>query len=347
MTYDLFQLQGGGMPPFPERGRSIVKNVAEKFLTLLLTMLIVSFLTFLAFSLISGDPATTMLGTEATPAKVAALREELGLNRPLLIRYALWIGGFFTGNLGTSYSYSAPVTSLVESRLPVTLCLSLMSFLMIVGVSIPLGVHSACCEGRTGMRWKVLEGIRTVFNQLFMAIPPFFLGILLSWIFGILLRWFQPGGTFPAFTEHPGLFLWYLLFPAISIAIPRIAMTVRMLHSTIFNEMGKDYVRTAISRGSDRKDVLRRHVLKNAMVPVVAFLAQTMAEVVAGSIVAEQVFGVTGLGRLLLASISSRDWPVVQASVVILVFWVVLSNTIGDLISLRLDPRLRLGGGKR
>ena len=122
-------------------------------------------------------------------------------------------------------------------------------------------------------------------------------------------------------------------------------MTVRMLRSTILSEMNRDYVRTAISRGNDRRGVLCRHVLKNAMVPVVAFLAQTMAEVIAGSIVVEQVFGAPGMGRLLLASISNRDWPVVQAIVVILAFWVVLAGTIGDLISLRIDPRLRLGGG--
>lgn len=317
-----------------------MKYAVKKVLTLLVTMIIVSFLAFLAFSLISGDPTTSMLGTEATPEKVEALREQLGLNRPLLARYASWIVGFFTGDLGTSYSYSVSVTSLIAPKLPVTLCLSLFSFLLITGVSIPMGVRSARhSEGR-------LDGMRTAINQLLMAVPPFFSGILFSWVFGILLKWFQPGGKFPAFSESPGRFFWYLLFPAVSIAIPRIAMTVRMLRSTILNEMNRDYVRTAISRGNDRRAVLYRHVLKNAMVPVVAFLAQTMAEVIAGSIVVEQVFGVPGLGRMLLASISNRDWPVVQAIVVILAFWVVLAGAIGDLISQRIDPRLRLGGAR-
>lgn len=321
-----------------------MKYAAKKLLTLVLTMAIVSFLTFFAFSLISGDPVTAMLGTEATPAKIAALREQLGLNRPLLVRYGAWIVGFFTGNLGTSYSYSLPVKTLLAPKLPVTLCLSLMSFVMVALISVPLGIYSVRGEGRTEMRWKVLDGLRTALNQFFMSVPPFFSGILLSWIFGILLRWFQPGGAFPVFSQDPGAFFWALLFPAVSIAIPRIAMTVRMLRSTILSEMNRDYVRTAISRGNDRRGVLCRHVLKNAMVPVVAFLAQTMAEVIAGSIVVEQVFGAPGMGRLLLASISNRDWPVVQAIVVILAFWVVLAGTIGDLISLRIDPRLRLGG---
>lgn len=322
-----------------------MKYAAKKLLTLLATMLIVSFLAFFAFSLVSGDPVTAMLGTEATPAKIAALREQLGLNRPLLVRYGTWIAGFFTGNLGTSYSYNLPVGTLLAPKLPITLCLSLMSFVMVVLVSVPLGIRSVRSEGRPEMRWKVLDGVRTVLNQFLMAVPPFFSGVLLSWVFGILLHWFQPGGSFPAFSENPGAFFAGLMFPAISIAIPRTAMAVRMLHSTVLNEMNRDYVRTAISRGNDRRGVLFRHVLKNAMVPVVAFLAQTMAEVIAGSIVVEQVFGVPGMGRLLLADISNRDWPVVQAIVVILAFWVVLASTIGDLISLRIDPRLRLGGG--
>ena len=332
---------GAGIRPRCSEGEMrTMRYAARKLMTLLITMVIVSLLAFAAFSLIAGDPVTAMLGTAATPERVAELREELGLNRPLLVRYGVWILGFFTGDLGVSYSYSAPVTAVIGPKLPVTLCLSLFSFALIVAVSIPLGVRTARrSEGR-------LDGVRTTVNQLLMALPPFFSGILFSWVFGILLHWFQPGGQFPAFSAHPGKFFWYLLFPAVSIALPRIAMTVRMLSSTILHEMNRDYVRTAISRGNDRRAVLYRHVLKNAMVPVVAFLAQTMAEVIAGSIVVEQVFGVPGLGRLLLASISGRDWPVVQAIVVILAFWVVLAGIIGDLISQRLDPRLRLGGAR-
>jgi peptide/nickel transport system permease protein len=319
-----------------------VKYAVKKLLELLVTMVLVSFLAFAAFSLIPGDPATAMLGTEATPEKVAALRESLGLNRPLLARYGSWMAGFFTGDLGTSYSYQLPVRELVGEKLPVTLGLALMSFALVVGVSIPLGTRSVRGESRTA-GGRLLSGARTVFNQLCMAVPPFFLGILLTWVFGVGLNLFTLGRC-PSPGEDPGGFFLYLLFPAVSVAIPRIAMTVRMLRSTIVQEMGRDYVRTAISRGNDRAGVLRRHVLKNAMVPVVAFLAQTMAEVIAGSIVVEQVFSVPGLGRLLLGSIANRDWPVVQTIVVILALWVVLAGIIGDLLSQAMDPRLRLGG---
>ncbi len=314
-----------------------MKYAAKRIAMLLLTMVIVSLLAFVAFDLISGDPATAMLGTEATPEKIAALREQLGLNRPLMVRYGEWLLGFFTGDLGVSYSYRQPVWDLIAPKVLVTLCLSGLTFVLIVAVSIPLGLRSARQSG------GILDGTRTLVNQLCMAVPPFFTGILLSWLFSTLLRWFVHG-QFPGLDKDLGGSLKYLFFAALALAIPRIAMTVRMLRSTVQGEMRKDYVRTAISRGNDRGGVLYRHVLKNALVPVVTFLAQTMAEIVASSIVVEQVFAIPGLGRMLVSSISNRDYPTVQAIVVILAFWVVLAGTVADLINQRIDPRLRLGG---
>ena len=314
-----------------------MKYAAKRIAMLLLTMVIVSLLAFVAFDLISGDPATAMLGTEATPEKVAALREQLGLNRPLMVRYGEWLLGFFTGDLGVSYSYRQPVWDLIVPKVLVTLCLSGLTFVLIVAVSIPLGLRSARSSG------GILGGVRTLVNQLCMAVPPFFTGILLSWLFSTLLRWFVHG-QFPGLDKDLGGSLKYLFFAALALAIPRIAMTVRMLRSTVQGEMRKDYVRTAISRGNDRGGVLYRHVLKNALVPVVTFLAQTMAEIVASSIVVEQVFAIPGLGRMLVSSIANRDYPTVQAIVVILAFWVVLAGTVADLLNQRIDPRLRLGG---
>ena len=314
-----------------------MKYALRRIAMLLLTMVIVSLLAFVAFDLISGDPATAMLGTQATEESVAALRAELGLDQPLLLRYGRWLLGFFTGNLGTSYNYYQPVWDLIASKVVLTLTLSLLSFALIVVVSVPLGVWSSRHAG--GPR----DGIRTAFNQFCMAVPPFFTGILLTWLFSTVLHVFTHG-SFPGLDADLWGSLRYLIFPAVSLAIPRIAMTVRMLRSTIQEEMGKAYVRTAISRGNDRRGVLYHHVLKNALVPVVTFLAQTMAEIVAGSIVVEQVFALPGLGRMLVASISNRDYPVVQAIVVILAFWVVLAGTAADLINQRIDPRLRLGG---
>ena len=317
-----------------------MKYALRRILMLLVTMLIVSFLTFLAFELVSGDPAQTMLGTEATAEQLTALRHELGLDQPFFLRYFRWLSVFFTGDLGTSYMYrNQGVWGLIAPKLGVTLVLALVSFVLICVVSIPLGVWSYRFVGGP------LDWLRTAFNQLCMAVPPFFVGILLSWLFGIVLRLFTPG-DFPGFSRDPGGSLTHLFFAAICLCIPRIAMTVRMMRSTVIGEMEKAYVRTAISRGNDRKQVLTRHVLKNSLTSTITFLGQTMAELVGGSIVVEQVFGIPGLGRFLVSSISNRDYPVVQAIVVILAFWVVLAGTVADLINQRIDPRLRLGGAK-
>ena len=314
-----------------------MKYAARRLLTLLVTMVIVSLLAFAAFDLISGSAAELMLGTQATEERVAELEAELGLDRPLAVRYLSWLAGFFTGDLGTSYSYHQPVWELIAPKVGVTLCLSLMSFLLIVLVSIPVGLWASRRSDGLG------DAAGTVLEQLLMAVPPFFTGILLSWVFSITLHVFVHG-QFPGLAANPAGALTYLFFAAAAIAIPRIAMTVRMLRATIQAEMRRDYVRTAISRGNDRAGVLRRHVLRNALVPVVTFLAQTMAEIVAAGIVVEQVFAIPGLGRLLVASISNRDYPVVQAIVVILAFWVVLAGTVADIVNQRIDPRLRLGG---
>ncbi len=311
-----------------------MKNAAKKLGMMLLTMLIVSFFAFLAFQVISGDPTNTLLGSEATPERAEALREELGLNRPFFVRYFDWIIHFVQGDFGISYSYSMPVSEMLSGKLGITLLLTALSFLMITVVSVPLGI---LCADKRG--W--MDRFFNVLGQITMSIPPFFVGILLTFVFGISLHWFEPGSFI-----NPAEDFWgsvrYLLYPAIAIALPRIAMTLKMLRSGILAEMHKDYVRTSYSRGNSRRVTLYRHVLRNAVVPTVAFLAMTIADTLAGSVVVEQVFAIPGLGRLLLSSISNRDYPVVQAIVVLMAFWVVLVNFVADLINQRLDPRLRL-----
>ena len=312
----------------------MTKTVLKRIGMLAVTMLLVSFLTFLAFELVSGDPVRTMLGTEATEAQVAALRQQLGLDLPFAVRYFRWLTGFFSGDLGISYSYKLPVWDLISGKLELTLWLSLMSFALITVVSIPMGVFSYRLEGGF---W---DWPRTLLNQLCMAVPPFFTGILISWGFGILLRLFTPG-EFPGLQADFFTSLRHLFFGALCLSIPRIAMTVRMLRATVISEMNKAYVRTAISRGNDRRSVLNRHVLKNSMVSTVTFLGQTLAELVGAGIVVEQVLGIPGLGRFLVTSILHRDYPVVQAIVVILAFWVCLAGMAADLVNQAIDPRLR------
>lgn len=312
-----------------------MKYAAKKILTLIITLFIVSLLAFLAFQVVPGDPTTKLLGTEATPEAAAALRAELGLDKPILTRYWDWLTAFLTGDLGTSYSYHMPVSEMLSDKLPVTFLLTLLSFGFTVVLSIPLGVLAG------SIRSKAVDGFFTALDQVVMSIPTFFLGILACFLFGTVFHIFTPGG-FVSYQESWSGCLTYLVFPALSIAIPRIAMAVKMLRSSMLDELGKDYVRTARSRGNARAAILTRHVLKNALIPVITFLAVSAAEIMTGTIIIEQVFTIPGVGRLLLASISNRDFPVVQAIVVILAAWIVLVNFAADLLYQLVDPRIQL-----
>ena len=177
-------------------------------------------------------------------------------------------------------------------------------------------------------------------SQVAMAIPSFFLGMILTYVFGLVLKWFQPGKFIPL-SQDPGAAMEYLLFPAIAVALPKIAMVVKFLRGSILSEMNQDYVRTAYSKGNTETAVLYGHILKNAMIPVITFLAMVIAEILAGSIVVEQVFSVPGVGRLLISSISNRDFPVVQAIVLYMTAVVVTINFAVDLAYQLLDPRVK------
>ncbi len=312
-----------------------MKYAAKKLFTLIITLFIVSLLAFLAFQIIPGDPTTKLLGTEGTEEAKAALRAELGLDQPVPVRYWNWLTDFLTGDMGESYSYHMPVADMLAQKLPITALLAVMAFVFTIVLSIPLGILAG------SVRSCVLDGIFTAINQVVMSIPSFFIGILACFLFGIVLRLFVPG-DFVSYTEDWGKCLAYLILPALSIAIPRIAMTVKMLRGAILSELGQDYVRTARSRGNSRAALLRRHVLRNALIPVITFLAVSAAEIMTGTIIIEQVFTIPGIGRLLLASISNRDFPVVQAVVVILAAWIVLVNFVADLLYQLVDPRIRL-----
>lgn len=314
-----------------------MKYAGKKILSMLATLLIVSFLVFFAFAVIPGDPAVAKLGTQATPERLHALREEMGLNRPFFVRYGDWLSRAVRGDFGKSYSYGMSVSTLIGQKLPVTLALTLFSFLLMLACSIPLGIYTAKHEG------GVVDRIILVVNQVIMAVPPFFAGILITYVFGLILHWFKPGG-FVSYSVSFGRFVHYLIFPAVAIALPKIAMTTKLLRSSLLQEAGKDYVRTAYSKGNKTGAVLYRHVLKNAMIPVVTFLAMTLTDMIAGSVIMEQVFSIPGIGRMLISSISSRDYPVVEAIIVLLALFVVLANLAADILCRMMDPRIRREG---
>lgn len=310
-----------------------MRYAGKKIISMLVTLLVVSFLVFLAFAVIPGDPAVAKLGIQATPERLAALREQMGLNRPFMERYITWVLDVCRGDFGTSYSYGTPVSDIVLEKLPITLCLTGMSFLMMAALAIPLGIYTAKHEGGRPDR------IILMVNQIFMAVPPFFAGILITYLFGLLFHWFQPG-AFVSYEVSMGKFLHYLIFPSLAIAIPKAAMTVKLLRSALLEELKKDYVRTAYSKGNHKNAVLYRHVLKNAMIPVITFLAMTLTDIVAGSVIMEQVFSIPGLGRILITSISNRDYPVVEAIIILLAVIVVVVNLLSDLLCRGIDPRI-------
>lgn len=183
------------------------------------------------------------------------------------------------------------------------------------------------------------DRIITVVNQIIMAVPPFFAGILITFVFGMIFRLFTPGG-YVSYQINIGKFVGYLFFPSLAIALPKAAMAVKLLRSSVISEMKLDYVRTAYSRGNSKRSVLYRHVLKNAMIPVITFLGMALSDMIAGSIIIEQVFGIPGLGRILLTSISNRDYPVVMAVIVCIAALVLVVNMVVDVIYGLVDPRI-------
>ena len=312
-----------------------MKFFIKKLITLIITLLLISLLTFTAFSVIPGDAALSRLGKDASEQQVEALREEMGLNDSLPVRYVRWIGGAVTGDFGESYRYEGiSVSSLLSDRLPVTVLLSVIALVIILVCSVPLGIASARHAGEWG------DIVTNQLTQIIMAIPPFFLGMILTYVFGLILHLFQPG-KFIQPSENLGEAVKYLFFPALAIALPKIAMVVKFLRNSVISEMNKDYVRTAFSKGNTRTGVLYSHILKNALIPVITFFALVIAEILAGSIIVEQVFSVPGIGRLLISSISNRDYPVVQAIVLYITAVVVIINFIVDVLYQFLDPRVK------
>ena len=311
-----------------------MKFVLKKIGTLIITLVIISFLSFLAFSLIPGDAAVANLGMDADEAAVEALREELGLNRPVFVQYGDWLWSALQGDFGESTQYHLPVSELVAKRLPATVTLAVYSMIIITFVSFPLGLLGT--RKPTG----AVDTAVTVLSQIGMAIPQFFLGILLTFFFGIVLNWFAVGGYVNP-QEDLGGFLSFLVLPAVAVAVPKCATMTRYIRNAVVAQKKMDYVRTARGKGNSEKRLLLNHVLTNVMMPVVTMLAMMAADVLAGSIVVEQVFNIPGLGRLLITSISNRDYPVVQAIVIYIAGTVVVMNTLADIAYQKLDPRVR------
>lgn len=311
------------------------RSVLRRFRDMVVTLFLMSLLLFLVFQILPGDPITMMLGTQGSPEKRAALEAELQLGRSPLERYAHSISGLFDpAHPSKSLRFQKPVRSLMQGRLRLTCFLSLYAFVLIILMSIPLALLSYAKQG------SALDRFISLLAQFFMSIPGFFMGILLILLFGFLFQQYDPGAYSKAgkgFSEQ----LAALSLPAFSLALPKLSQAVQFLRTALIEGQEEEYLRTARSKGAGPARLLFCHLLRNSLLPYLTALALILAELLTGSLVAEQVFVLPGIGRMLFTAIESRDLPLAQGILMTLGFIVVLINFTVDMLCYLVDPRLR------
>jgi len=309
--------------------------LAKRFATFIATLLGASIVVFLVLEILPGDPAMVILGPNADQEAYDALSRQLGLDRPMMVRYIDWIVGLLSGDLGISYAYSVPVGDLLLERMALTVPLALIAMVMSTTAALVLGVYAASRHNKPG-DYGVMA-----FSQIGIAVPNFWFGILLVLLFSVTLRWFSSGG-FPGWQEGGWLALKSLLLPAIALATVQTAIFARTTRSAVLETFREDYVRTARAKGLNAQQTLWRHVLRNALIPVITIMGLQFANLLAGTIVIENVFYLPGLGRLVFQAISNRDLVVVKDVVLLLAAMVIVVNFIVDLAYAVIDPRLKV-----
>lgn len=308
--------------------------ILRRLLSLAITMLIATLVIFAALELVPGDPAQMMLGVNATPESLAALRDQMGLDRPAPLRYLAWLGGMVTGDFGTSFTYSVPVSGLIAERLALSLPLAFLALFLSTLIALPVGLIAAARRGRP------TDTTLMTASQIGIAIPNFWFALLLVYVFAVSLRW-VPAGGFPGWSAGFWPALASLGLPAIALALPQSAILARVARSALIETLGEDYIRTARAKGLPGAVVIRRHALKNAMIPVLTILGLQFAFLLAGTIIIENVFYLPGLGRLIFQAITQRDLIVVEGVVVLLVATIITVNFLIDIAYGAIDPRLR------
>ena len=312
----------------------MLRYTLRRLASLVVSLVVASLVIFAVVEVAPGDPASFMLGINAAPETVAALRAELGLDQPKWQRYLDWVGGMLTGDFGTSYTYRAPVGEMIADRLWVSLPLALYALALSTLIAFPAGIYAAARRGRPGD--LAVMGL----TQLGVAVPNFWFAMMLVLLFAITLGWVGAGG-FPGWEAGFWAGMKALTLPAISLALPQAAILARVMRSSLIDILGEDFIRTARAKGLSRGQALWRHGLRNALIPVLTILGLQFAFLLAGGIIIEQVFYLPGLGRLIFQAISARDLIVVESVVMLLVFAVILVNFLVDLAYAAVDPRLR------
>jgi peptide/nickel transport system permease protein len=312
--------------------------ILRRLLLAVPVLLLVSILVFSLLHMLPGDPAAVILGQEATPEAVAALREELGLNKPILVQYLVWLGGVLHGDLGNSLVDHTPVSQLILQRLPATLELTIGTFLVAILIAVPAGILSATRPG------SVVDYSSTVFALGGMSIPHFWLGMMFIVLFAVKLGWLPASGYVP-FTEDPGANLAAMIMPMVATGLRESAVLMRMLRSSLLEVMHADYIRTAYAKGLRERAVIWRHALKNALVPVVTTSGLIVAGLLGGLVITESIFSIPGFGKLIIDSIFNRDYVTVQGAILVSALLVVLVNLCVDILYVLIDPRIKSGKG--
>ena len=314
----------------------------RRFITLLLTLAAASAVVFVVLDVLPGNAAQTMMGPDAAPEAVAELARQLGLDRPAWQRYADWVHGLLQGDMGESYAYASPVGELVAERLAVTVPLALLAMVLASALALLAGMFAASRHNRAG------DFGTMALVQIGIALPNFWLAILLILLFAVRLQWL-PAGGFPGWSAEDGGGFWpalqALLLPAVALAVVQGAILARITRSAVLDVLREDFVRTARAKGLSRRGALWRHVLRNALVPVLTVMGLQFAGLLAGTIVVENVFALPGLGRLVFQSIANRDLIVVRNCVLLLAAMVVFVNFAVDVLAALIDPRLARRAG--
>ncbi len=313
----------------------MLNYLLRRILSLLITLVISSVVIFVSLEIIPGDPASYMLGINAQPDTIEALREELGLNRNKFERYLVWVKNMISGDFGISYTYRSPVNEMVLERLRVSLPLALLALLISTMIAIPVGIYAAANYGKPS-DFSIMG-----LTQFGIALPNFWFAILLVYLFAIILRWFSAGG-FTGWDEGILLGLKSLTLPAISLALPQASILSRVMRSSLLETLNEDFIKTARAKGLSENQSLLRHGVRNALIPVFTILGLQFSFLIAGAIIIENVFFLPGLGRLIFQSIAQRDLIVVESVIMLLVFAVVTVNFLIDIAYLIIDPRLRV-----
>lgn len=306
----------------------------RQFSSFIAALIAASIIIFIVIEVLPGDPAEIMAGMNATPEKIAILRESYGLNEPAIQRYFNWIVGFFTGDLGTSYSYSIPVRDLILERFSLSLPLAIFSMFLTLLMSFPLGIIMILFQ-----RFSV-DKVLLFLIQLGIAIPNFLLALLFLFFFSVHNRWF-PGIGFSGWQNGTVQAFHTLFLPALVLALPQTAILSRSLYSTLKDTLHEDYIRTARSKGLSHLYILWHHALPNTLPSILTLMGLQFSFLIGGTIIIENVFSLSGLGKLVVQALNNRDLIVVESVCLILVAEVILISFLIDCILLYLDPQRR------